>query len=58
MVYKNINRLPVNKKPNGKKYEIYKKKEWFEKKITLKRIKEYPKVTHLREKWLWTKNGI
>ena len=28
------------------------------KSIILKRIKEYPKVTHHREKWLWRKNGI
>ena len=33
------------------------KKEWF-KKIILKRIKEYPKVTNHREKWVWTKNDI
>ena len=26
--------------------------------IILKWIKEYPKVTHQREKWFWTKNGI
>ena len=26
--------------------------------IILKRIKEYPKVTHHREKLVWTKNGI
>ena len=24
----------------------------------LKRIKEYPKVTHHREKWVWMKNDI
>ena len=37
------------------------KKEWLKNKnknIILKRIKEYPNVTHHREKWLWTKNGI
>ena len=27
------------------------------KSIILKRIKEYPKETHHKEKWLWTKNG-
>ena len=26
--------------------------------VILKRIKEYPKVTHHKEKWLWTKNDI
>ena len=36
------------------------KKERFKKikNIILKRIKEYPKVTHHREKWLSMKNGI
>ena len=33
------------------------KKECF-KKLILKRIKEYSKVTHHREKWVWTKNDI
>ena len=28
------------------------------KNILLKRIKEYSKVTHHREKWVWTKNDI
>ena len=33
--------------------------EWFKnKKYNIKLIKEYPKVTHHIEKWLWTKNGI
>ena len=31
--------------------------EWF-KNIILKRIQEYPKVTHYKEKWVWTKNDI
>ena len=35
------------------------KKEWFKnKKIILKWIKEYSKVTYHREKSLWTKNDI
>ena len=37
-------------------------KEWFKNKKyntkTNKRIKEYPKVTHHREKWVWMKNDI
>ena len=43
----------------AKKYEINKKKSGLKIiNIILKWIKEYPKVTHHREKWLWTKNGI
>ena len=56
MVYKNINWLSVNKNQMAKNMKLT-KKEWF-KNIILKRIKEYPKVTHHREKWVWTKNDI
>ena len=35
------------------------KKKWFKNKIIiLKRIKEYPKVIHHREKWVWTKSDL
>ena len=58
MVYKNINWLSVNKN-QMEKIMKFTKKEWFKNKIIiLKRIKEYPKVTHHREKWVWTKNDI
>ena len=48
MVYKNINWLSVNKNQMAKNMKLT-KKEWL-KKIILKRIKEYPKVTNHREK--------
>ena len=47
-----------NKKPNGKKSNQQKRSGLKTNNIILKRIKEYPNVTHHREKWLWTKNGI
>ena len=44
------------------KYHMVKKSaKWSDLKINniiLKIIKEYAKVTHHREKWVWTKNGI
>ena len=42
---------------NGKKKKST-KKELVHKNIILKGIKEYPKVTHHREKWFWEKNDI
>ena len=58
MVYKNINWLSVNKNQMAKNMKLT-KKEWLKiKNIILKRIKEYPKVTYHREKWVWTKNNI
>ena len=49
MVYKHINWLSVNKKPNGKKMKLIKRSGLKIKNIILKQIKEYPKVTHNRE---------
>ena len=49
-----------NKIPNDNKKKRNHKK-WSGSKINniiIKRIKEYPKATHHREKWLWTKNSI
>ena len=46
---------------SAKKYKVEKlaKRSGFEiSNIMLKRIKEYSKVTHHREKWFWTKNSI
>ena len=58
MVYKNINWLSVNKNQMVKNMK-FTKKEWFKiKKYNTNLIKEYPKVTHHREKWVWTKNDI
>ena len=40
------------------KYQMA-KKEWMKiNNIILKRIKEYLKVTHRKEKWVWAINGI
>ena len=58
MVYKNINWLSVSKNPKGKNMKLTKRSGLEIKNIILKQIKEYPKVSHHREKWLWTKNGI
>ena len=58
MVYKNTNWLSVNKNQMAKNMKLTKRSGLKIKSIILKRIKEYPKVTHHREKWLWTKNGL
>ena len=58
MVYKNINWLSVNKNQMANNMKITKWSGLKIKRIILKRIKEYPKVTQHREKWLWTKNGL
>ena len=58
MVNKNINWLSVNKNQMAKIWNLQKRSDLKIKNITLKRIKEYPKVTHHREKWFWTKNDI
>ena len=58
MVNKNINWLSVNKNQMAKIWNLQKRSDLKIKNIILKRIKEYPKVTHHREKWVWTKNDI
>ena len=57
MVYNNINWLSVNTKPKFQKISNKQKRSGLKiKNIILKRINEYPKVTHHRDKWVWTKN--
>ena len=58
MVNKNINWLSVNKNQMAKIWNLQKRSDLKIKNIIQKRIKEYPKVTHHREKWVWTKNDI
>ena len=54
----NINWLSVIKYQMAKNMKLTKRGGLKINNIILKRIKEYPKVTHHREKWLWSKNGI